>query len=96
VAAALSYSASLEDDDLVDEFEFREPMGDEQSRAIGGSRKEVSHECVGGGLVEIGGGFVEDDGRKIGQQRPRNGKPTAFSLGESMSTFAEMGVETIG
>ena len=71
-------------------------MGDEHGRAVGRSRKEVSDERVGGGLVEIGGGFVEDDRRKIRQQRPRNGNPTTFSLGQSMPTLAEVGAETVG
>jgi len=45
-------------------------MGYQDCRAIGGRHKEVAHERVGGGLVEIGGGFVEDNRGEVGQQRP--------------------------
>ena len=70
VPAPLCHAAVLQHDDLVDEFEGRKAMGYQDCRAIGGCHKEVAHEGVGGGLVEIGRGFVEDNRGEVGQQRP--------------------------
>ena len=94
--APLRHAAILQHDDLVDEFEGRQPMGYQHSRAIGGRRKEVAHERVSGGLVEIGGGFVEDNRGEVGQQRPRDRYPPAFSFGQSLTTLPDVRIQAVG
>ena len=81
---------------LVEEFEGGKPVGYQHGRAIGRRCKDVPHERVGGGLVEIGGGFVEDNRGEVGQQRPGDRQPSAFSLGQSVTTLAYVGVQSVG
>ena len=71
-------------------------MGYQHSRAIGGRCKEVAHERVGGGLVQIGGGFVEDNRGEVGQQHPCNRYPPTFSFGQSLTTLPDVRIQAVG
>src|SRR6202008_104189 len=80
---------------LVDEFEGGQPVGYQHGRMIRGRLKDVPNERVGGGLVEVGGRFVEDDRRKLGQQRPRHRYAPMFSRGQPMTALSNVGIQAV-
>ena len=50
-------------------------MGDQQHGPPGDRAEEVAGQLVGGLLVEVLGGLVEDHHREVGQQHPGQGEP---------------------
>ena len=96
VPAPLRHDAVPQNDYLVDEFEGGKPVRYQHRRAIGSRRKDVPHERVGRGLVQIGCGFVEDDRGEVGQQRARNEYAPTFTRGQSMAALPDVGLQAAG
>ena len=61
--------------------------------AVAASRSAVR--SVGGRGVEVLGRLVEHQDRKVGQQRPSDGKALPLPAGEALSVFADLGVEAV-
>ena len=67
--------------DLVHCVEAVWTVGDEQCRAARGCREEVRGDGGGGLVFEVFGGFVEDEHRKVGEQRAGEDKAAALAAG---------------
>ena len=70
VRAALGHPAMVEDDDLVEPVESFQLVGDEQEGAAAGGVEQIGDHRGAGFRVEVGGGLVDDQQRRIGEQRP--------------------------
>ncbi len=92
VAALLDQSAAVEDQDAVGVAQRREPVGDGDRRAAAGERLERLLDRLLALGVDAAGGFVEDQDRRIVQDRPGDREPLPLAAGEAGAAFAEPGV----
>ena len=81
MAAAPDDLSLAQDDDLVDLIEPIHVMGDEQRCPPGRGGEEIPGERTSAVRVQVGGGFVEDQHRRIGEQGARQGQPLALPAG---------------
>ena len=58
--------------------------------------EDVVDERLGGRRVEVSSGLVEEQHRRIRQERTGDGEPLALATGETASVFADEGVEPVG
>src|SRR6266542_2732990 len=95
VGAALHHRAVVEDDDLIDLVEPVKLMRDEQGRAAGRDREQVSGEGSAGCWVEVGGGLIEHEHGRIREQGPGQGEPLAFTAGQGRAVRADAGIPAL-
>jgi len=96
VGAALDDAAGLEDDDLVDPVQAVGLVGDQQRRAPGGDVEQVGGEGAARVRVEAGGWLVEDEQRRVREQRPGQGDPLPFAARDGRAVHAHGGLEALG
>ena len=96
MGAALDDAAGLEHDDLVDPVQAVGLVGDQQRRASGGDVEQVVRECAARVRVEAGGWLVEDEHRRIREQRPGQGEPLPLATGQYRAVRSDWGVPAAG
>ena len=74
VVAVGEHPPAVEHDDLLGEGDGREAVGDDEGRAPGHRLVEREPDQALGGRVDRGGGIVEDQHARVGQQRAGNGQ----------------------
>jgi len=67
-------------------------MRDQEHGAAVRRREDIAHERLGCGRVEVGGGLVEDQHRRIGEQGARQSQPLALAAGQGRAVRAGRGV----
>src|SRR5262249_48690129 len=96
VPAVLDDAAVVEHDDLVGVAHGREPVGDRDRRsALGETVERLLHEPLGLG-VERARRLVEDEDRRVPQDRPRDRNPLLLAAGEPVAAFADDRVVAVG
>ncbi len=70
-------------------------MCDQEHRAVVGSFEHVRDECLGGGAVEVCGRLVEDQHRRVGEQRPRDDETLALAARELRALLPDVRVEAV-
>ena len=94
--AALDDAAVVEDEDGVRVRDRRKAVRDDEHRA---PREEaidgLLHETLGLG-VERRRRLVEDENRRVDEQRPRDGEALPLAAGEARAALAEDGVVAVG
>ena len=89
VRAALHHPARVEHDDLVRVAHGGEPVSDHQHRPLRHEPVDrLLHQPLGLG-VERAGGLVEDEDRRVAEERPRDGDPLPLSAREPGAALAE-------
>ena len=96
MSAALDDAAGLEHDDLVDPVQAVGLVGVEQRRASGGDVEQIGGEGTPRVRVEAGGGLVEDEHRRVREQRPGQGEPLPLAAGDRRSVYAHGRAEALG
>ena len=71
-------------------------MGDRDGRPAPGCVVEGGLDGALGLVVEGAGGLVEDEHRRVAQQRPRDGEPLLLAAGEPVPAGADHGVVAVG
>ena len=96
MAAAFGDAAAFEDEDLVGVADGGEAVGDDEARAVFHQMVEgFLDETLGGG-VNTGGGFVEDEDRRVFQEGTGDGEALFFAYAEFHATLAELRVKPLG
>ena len=89
VRALLHQAALVEDEHLVGVFDRRQPVRDDERRAIGHQVvQRVLDQPLGFG-VERGGRLVEDQDRRVAQERACDGQALALAAGQQRAVFAD-------
>ena len=92
VAALLDQLAAVEDEDAVGVAEGREPVGDGDGGAAAGQGLEGLLNRLFAFGVDVAGGLVEDQDRRIVEDRPGDREALPFAAGETRAALAEPGV----
>ncbi len=71
-------------------------MGDEQDGTALGGVQQVGGERPAVGRVQVGGGLVEDQQRRVGQERAGQRQPLPFAAGDGGPVGADRGVPAPG
>ncbi len=79
----------------VDEVEPLGTMRDQEHRAVVGSFEHVRDESLGGGAVEMCGRLVEDQHRRVGEQRSRDDETLALAARELCALLPDVRVEAV-
>ena len=82
-------SAVVEDDDLVGQRDGREAVGDDERGPPGHRLAQPRFDLRLGGRVDRGGGVVEDQDARIGEQGAGDRHPLALPAGEGEATLAD-------
>ena len=82
VVAALHDAAVLHDADAVGVAHRGQPVRDDEGRAPGHERVHAALHDLLGARVDRRGRLVQDEGRRVGDGRPRDGEQLALALGE--------------
>ena len=96
VGAAFDDAPGFEDEDDVGVADGGEPVGDDDGGAAFEGLVEGGLDGGLGGVVQGGGGFVEDDDAGLGEQQPGDGEALAFPAGEAVAALPDDGVEAVG
>ena len=89
VRALLGDDPAVHDQDPVGPRDRREPVGDDEDRATGHQVVERGlHEALALG-VERAGGLVEDQDRRVAEDRPGDGEPLALAAGEAHAALSD-------
>ena len=89
VRAVRDHLAVLEHDDLVGERDRREPVGDHERRAARHHLAQRLLDRLLGRRVDGGGGVVEDQDPRVGEQRARDREPLALAARERQPALAD-------
>ncbi len=95
MGAALHDPAGLHDQDLVGGADRGQAVGDDHGGAALQGLGERLLDGRLGGVVQVGGGLVQDDHALAGQQQPGDGHALAFAAGEPVAALADDRVETV-
>ena len=79
MGAARGHPARVEHHNLVGLVEPVGLVGDQQRAAPGGHLEQVGGEGAARGWLQVRGGLVEDEQRRVREQRPRQGEPLPFA-----------------
>ena len=96
VGAALDDPALVEHDDLVGVAHGREPVGDRDRRAPLGQPLELGLDGRLGLRVERARRLVEDQHRRVAQDRPRDRHPLLLAAREAVAALADDRVVAVG
>ena len=88
--------AVVEQHDLVDLVEPVTLVGDEQDGAALGGLQQVRGERPAGFRVEVGGGLVEDQQRRAGEERAGQREALPFAAGNGCTVGADRGIQAPG
>ena len=92
VVVALGDDAPVvEHDDLVGEFDRREAVRDHERGAPGHRLGERDLDALLGRRVDRGGGVVEHEHARVGDERPRDRQTLALPAGERDAALADLG-----
>ena len=95
VLADLDDAAAFEHDDGVGALHGREAVRDHERRAVEHQRgQRVLHQPLRLG-IERRGRLVEDQDRRVLQQRPRNRQPLALPAREPLAALADRGLVAV-
>ena len=86
----------IEFDDLVGGAGEPRRVGDEDARAAAHQAVQALQHLVLAVGVERGGGLVEDDDRRVAQQRAGDADALALAAGQAGALGAELGVVAVG
>src|SRR5262249_33669134 len=92
VTALLNDAAALEDEDAVGFTECGQTVCDGDGRAALGERAERLLNCLLAFRVDIAGGFVKHQDRRIIEDRTSDRHALAFAAGQAGAALAEPGV----
>src|SRR5215218_10764694 len=96
VGALLDDAAALDDQDPVGVDDGRQPVGDDQAGPAGqGGGQGLLDVDLGLG-VEVGGGLVEDDDGRVGQQQPGDGQALLLAAGQPVAALADHRLPALG
>jgi hypothetical protein len=95
VRAALDDAALVHHQDDVGALDGGQAVGDHQRGAAAHDAVERGLDVALGFGVERRGGFVEDEDRRVLQQRPGDGQALALAAGEQHAVLADQGVEAL-
>ncbi|BAC18002.1 putative ABC transporter ATP binding protein [Corynebacterium efficiens YS-314] len=82
--------------DAVGEFQGGMPVGDHEDGDIGEFLADGAEDAVLGGRIDRGGGIIEHEHPRAGQERPGQRDALPLPTGERQSTFADHLGVTIG
>ncbi|CAN5702049.1 hypothetical protein BH20ACT14_BH20ACT14_11220 [soil metagenome] len=82
----------IEDDDQVGATDRRQPMRDDERRSAGEEVPKPSLDFPLGADVDRGGGLVEDENVRVGEERTREGDQLPLSQREPEAALAELRV----
>src|SRR6266540_1325421 len=94
--AALDDAAPVEYQDLVEALQPDEPMGDQQEGGALGGGQDVVHYRPFGGLVEVGGGLVQDQYREPGQHGTGQRETLALAARDPRALLSHGRVPSVG
>ncbi len=94
--AVIDQSAVFEHGDLIGQCDRREAVGDHDRRAVLHHLAQRQLDLAFGAGVDRGGGIVEDQDARVGDDRPRDRQALALAPGESQSALADLGVVAVG
>src|SRR5712691_2747760 len=96
VCATLHQTPLIEHDDPVSVLHRGQPMRDEKGGAATQQRCQAGlHEAFGLG-VDAGGGFVEDEQARVGEQGPYETEQLALAVTEQAPTLTHIGIIAVG
>ncbi len=93
VAALLDHLPAVEHDDLVNLVEAIGFVGDKQHGTALGGPQQVGGEGPAAGRVQVSGGLVEDQQRRVGQERAGQGQPLPLATGDRCPVDADRCVQ---
>ena len=96
VGALVGHPAVVDDDDAVGQAQGRAPVGDQQRRAALHERAQRGVDLLLGLRVDRGGGVVEDQHARVGDQRPGEGDALALAARQGEPALADDGVVAVG
>ena len=96
MAAALDDAAGVHHQDLVGAHHGREPVRDHERGAADADAVELGLDRLLGRGVERGGRLVEDQDRRILQQRARDRDALLLAAGELEPALADLGLVAVG
>ena len=71
-------------------------MGDPHQRPLTAQAQQVVGDGAGGAGVEVGGGFVQDEHRLVGQQEASEAETGALAAGDRGGAVTDAGRQTLG
>src|SRR5829696_1840665 len=96
VGALLDDPAAVDDQDPVGVDDGRQPVGDDQAGpALEGGGQGLLDVDLGLG-VEVGGGLVEDDDGRVGQQQPGDGQALLLPARQPVAALADHRLPPLG
>jgi hypothetical protein len=96
VGAALDHPAGVEHHDLVHQVKAVGLVRDQQRAAPDGDLEQVGGEGVARVRVQVGGGLVEDEQRRVREQCPRQGEPLPLAARHGRPARPHGGLEALG
>ena len=96
VGAAVDDPAAVDDDDLVGERDRREAVGDDEGRPALHHLAQAALDRRLGARVDRGGGVVEDQDPRVGEQGAGDRDPLALAAGEGQAALADQGLVAVG
>jgi hypothetical protein len=96
VVALFGDPAVVEHHDLVDLVESVGFVGDEQDSAAFGGVQQVGGERPAAVRVEVGGGFIENEQRRAGEERAGQRQALPFAAGDGCPAGSNWGVPALG
>ena len=95
MGALLGDPAAFEDDDLAGAADRREAVGDDERRAPGQQPLEAPLDRLLGAHVDVGGGLVEDQDPRLGEQGAGEGDELALAGRELDAALADLGLDAV-
>jgi hypothetical protein len=95
VGALLGDAAVLEHDDAPGLADRREAVGDHDRGAPGEQAAQAGFDAALGVQVDVGGGLVEDQDARVGDQRAGERDQLALAGGELRAALADLGVVAV-
>ena len=96
VVAVRQHAAVVEHDDLIGERDRRQAVGDDERRAPRHRLVERELDLALGRGVDGGGGVVEDQHARVGQQRAGDRQALALAAGQRQPALADLRLEALG
>ena len=94
--AALDHRALVENENSVGAADGREAVGDDDGGAALEELRERFLDCLLAGRIDVRGGLVEDEDRRVFEERAGDGDPLALAARELRAALADLGRETLG
>ena len=96
VMRALLYDAAfVHDHDIVGFFDGREPVGDDDGGAVLHQVFQCRLNQPLGFVVQRAGGLIQNQNRRVSQQRAGNGDTLPLPAGKFQSVLADFGLQAL-